>query len=81
MDAEEYDRQLRKLGLSGPMGELRLDDGTFVLVYKMPDRSRKHLAPPSSLTPEQRADVIAELKRHLGIIATRRGEDLEEEPD
>lgn len=50
MDSSEYDRQLRLLGLHGPMGELRLADGSFILVYKLPDGTHKHLSPPDTLS-------------------------------
>lgn len=68
MDTPEYDRQLRLLGLHGPMGELILPSGAFVLVYKMPDGSHKHLPPSSDLTAEHRVELIDAPKRHLGAI-------------
>ena len=67
MDVDGFDRALRSLGLHGPMGEMRLPKGQFVLIYKMPDGSHKWLPPPSTMTAEQRDEQIADLKRHLGI--------------
>ncbi len=72
MDLHEYNRQITALGLHGPMGELRLPSGNFVLVYKMPDGAHKHLPPATSLTDEQRAEIIDGLKHHLGIIENNR---------
>ena len=37
MDVDSFDRALRSLGLHGPMGEMRLPNGRFVLIFKMPD--------------------------------------------
>ncbi len=73
MELDEFNAELKKLGLSGPMGEVKLAWGTFVLIYKyLHDGSHKHIPPGSSLTPEQRADTIAELRRHLTTIETNR---------
>ena len=70
MTLGEYERQLRRLrGVAGPMGEMRQPDGRFKLVYKLPDGSKKYLSPPQDLTEAQRAEVIAELRRHLGIAS------------
>ncbi len=76
MDLSEYDRELRNLGLYGPMGEMVLPSGAMVLIYKMPDgRSHKHLPPPDVMTPEQRAELIDELRRHLETIENNRRTD------
>jgi hypothetical protein len=75
MEVDEYDAQLRRLGLHGPMGELRLDSGKFVLVYKMPDGSHRYLAPPSSMTPEMRSDQIEALRQHLEALGAGRRSD------
>ena len=69
MTLEEYNAALKALGASGPAGEIRLPSGAFVLVYYMPDRSAKHLPPGSSMSCEQRRDVIQSLQKHLGIMA------------
>jgi len=73
VELDAFNAELTKLGLVGPMGEMRLPDGSFVLVYKnTADGSHKHIQPGSSLTPAQRADTIAELKRHLSVIESNR---------
>lgn len=74
MELDEFNAELVKLGLSGPMGEIRRPSGAFVLIYKLKaDSSHKHIPPGSSLTPEQRKDTIAELRRHLTTIQINRG--------
>jgi hypothetical protein len=70
MDGNEFYRQLRSLGLHGPMGEIMLRSGTQMLIYKMPDGSHKHIS--GDLTDAQRSDVIEELRRHLGVIENNR---------
>jgi hypothetical protein len=73
VELDAFNAELGELGLAGPMGELRLPDGSFVLIYKnTADGSHKHIPPGSSLTPDQRADTIAELKRHLAAIENKR---------
>lgn len=73
MELDAFDAELAGLGLAGPMGEMRLPSGDFVLVYKyIADGSHKHIPPGSSLTPEQRRDTINELKRHLSVIENNR---------
>ena len=73
MELDEFNAELLSLGLTGPMGEIRLPDGNFVLIYKFKgDGSNKHIPPGSNLTPQQRTDTIAEMKRHLTTIASNR---------
>lgn len=73
MELDAFDAELVELGLAGPMGEMRLPDGSFVLIYKYkPDGSQKHIPPGSSLTSDQRLDTIIELRRHLSVIESNR---------
>jgi hypothetical protein len=73
VELDAFNAELIGLGLAGPMGELRLPNGSFVLIYKLlADGSQKHIPPGSSLTPIQRADTIAELRRHLSVIENNR---------
>lgn len=73
MELDAFNAELIELGLVGPMGELRLPDGSFVLIYKYTaDGSQKHISPGSSLTPEQRLDTVTELRRHLSVIENNR---------
>lgn len=64
------------LGLTGPMGELRdVASGGILLVYKMPTGENKYLTPGDLLSDSQRASVISELTRHLGMIEVKRNGD------
>lgn len=74
MDIEEYKASLRMLGVHGPMGEMRRG-GEYILAYKLPDDSRIYLPPADKMTDEQRAEVIEELRIHLGIFEANRNPD------
>jgi hypothetical protein len=53
----------------GYVGEIRLCDGSFVLIYKLiSDGSHKHIAPGSTLNGAQRKATIVELRRHLSAV-------------
>lgn len=73
MDQAEYDQQLYLLlGVRGPMGIMRCDDQSFLLVYKLPDGGEIMLPPASTMRPEQRLENIEGLREHLGLIAKNR---------
>ena len=73
MSLDEFNEELAGLGLVGPMGEIRLCDGSFVLVYKLrSDGSHKHIAPGSTLNDAQRRATIEELRRHLSKVEINR---------
>jgi hypothetical protein len=80
MSLDEFNDELVKLGLVGPMGERRLCDGSFILIYKYrPDGSHKRVPPGSSLTPDQRRTTITELHRHLCAVENNRNPEPSEQ--
>jgi hypothetical protein len=71
MDSDEYYKQLKLLGLNGPLGEIKCPQTSLILqVFKMPDGSMKYLR--HLKTDDQRASVIETLRLHLGIIEQNR---------
>lgn len=74
MDAAEHDEKLHQiLGVFGPIGTIMLPSGRTSLIYRLPDKTEKHVVPPQYLTPEQRAEQIAEISRHIDEIRNKRG--------
>ncbi len=73
MDEAEYEKQLHLLlGVQGPMGFMSCEDGSFQLVYRLPDGGNIYPPPASTMTNDQRRENIESLRQHLGLVAKNR---------
>lgn len=72
MGPEDFDKEMTAMGLTGPIGEVKLD-GAFYLIMRCAELNTNVRVPPTgSMNDAERLDTIEAVRMHLAAIRETR---------